>query len=449
MENEPILEDLHGGSSEESDSGHRSADAPRNDADAGGAADEAADDAAKLPFLPGEMDVLGNGLLRKLVVREGRGRDSRPTQGDRVTVRCVAWLDPQPEGTEPRRQLDALCHEELQFTLGDGDVPPALDLCVALMELAECAAVRCHARYAYGTRGLPSAGIGGGAALRYELELLRVDDALDVAQMDSGARFAAADAKRARGNELFARDEFAMAINSYSKALRFVDKAPAAAAVEGQPPVAEVQPEAQLQALSARVHNNLAAAQLKIEAHDAALLSCERVLALQPDNVKALFRRGRALSAKGELLEALVALRRAVAVQPDNRLVLAEKRHVEAELRRCKRTSQALYRKMLGLSEFDPPGAGAVNGGQRRWWRRYIWAAVACLLVALSVSLATAAYNYNVAWAATTAGSVAAPVLSAASGATNEKLESAAAGVNMSAGSAGAAPAAAASGGLQ
>jgi tetratricopeptide (TPR) repeat protein len=41
-----------------------------------------------------------------------------------------------------------------------------------------------------------------------------------------------------------------------------------------------------------KVHNNLAAAQLKCEAYDAALTSVENVLRCQPQNVKALFRKG-------------------------------------------------------------------------------------------------------------------------------------------------------------
>lgn len=42
-----------------------------------------------------------------------------------------------------------------------------------------------------------------------------------------------------------------------------------------------------------KVYNNLAAAQMKISAFDAALLSVENVLRCQPQNVKALFRKGK------------------------------------------------------------------------------------------------------------------------------------------------------------
>lgn len=42
-----------------------------------------------------------------------------------------------------------------------------------------------------------------------------------------------------------------------------------------------------------KVYNNLAAAQMKIAAYDAALISVDNVLRCQPENVKALFRKGK------------------------------------------------------------------------------------------------------------------------------------------------------------
>jgi FK506-binding protein 8 len=44
-----------------------------------------------------------------------------------------------------------------------------------------------------------------------------------------------------------------------------------------------------------KVYNNLAAAQMKIKAYDAALQSVENVLRYQTNNVKALFRKGKVL----------------------------------------------------------------------------------------------------------------------------------------------------------
>lgn len=44
--------------------------------------------------------------------------------------------------------------------------------------------------------------------------------------------------------------------------------------------------------------NNMGAAQIKVEAYDVALKSLEAVLRCQPDNVKALFRKGKVRAAE-------------------------------------------------------------------------------------------------------------------------------------------------------
>lgn len=48
-----------------------------------------------------------------------------------------------------------------------------------------------------------------------------------------------------------------------------------------------------------KVYNNLALAQLKISAYQAALKSVDTVLKCQPNNAKALFRKGKVLFANG------------------------------------------------------------------------------------------------------------------------------------------------------
>lgn len=47
-----------------------------------------------------------------------------------------------------------------------------------------------------------------------------------------------------------------------------------------------------------KVYNNLAAAQMKVSTLDTALKSIDQVLRCQPDNVKALFRKGKVNTTK-------------------------------------------------------------------------------------------------------------------------------------------------------
>uniref|UniRef100_S4RF36 peptidylprolyl isomerase n=1 Tax=Petromyzon marinus TaxID=7757 RepID=S4RF36_PETMA len=86
----------------------------------------------------------GNGLLKKKVLREGQGDESRPRRRQEVTMRVKSMLG---DGTVVDEQ------EALRFTVGDGDVIQALDLCAELMALGEVAEITTDAKYAYGALG--------------------------------------------------------------------------------------------------------------------------------------------------------------------------------------------------------------------------------------------------------------------------------------------------------
>ena len=62
---------------------------------------------------PDWVDILGTGHLKKKVLCEGQGMDTRPERGQLVTIRSSGQV-------EGGGQVD--CNEEIQFVLGDGDV---------------------------------------------------------------------------------------------------------------------------------------------------------------------------------------------------------------------------------------------------------------------------------------------------------------------------------------
>ena len=70
-----------------------------------------------------------------------------------------------------------------------------------------------------------------------------------------------------------------------------------------------------------KVYNNLALAQLKILAYEAALTSVEHVLKCQPNNAKALFRKGKIVDAKGDTSAAILLLQKAATIDTEDKLV--------------------------------------------------------------------------------------------------------------------------------
>ncbi|KAJ8363147.1 hypothetical protein SKAU_G00119780 [Synaphobranchus kaupii] len=318
------------------------------------------------------MDVLGNGQLKKKVLEVGKGPDSRPRKGQNVRVHLKTSL---ANGTAVEEE------PSLSFTLGDGDVIQALDLTVQLMELEETALVQADAKYAYGTVGSTAPPVPPGADLTLELRLLDVSDAPDLELLTPAERTALADRKRERGNAYYQRGDYAFAVNSYGIALQVSESS---SKVDITP-----QEEAELLDVKVKCLNNMAAAQLKLDHLEAALRSCISVLVHQPDNVKALFRKGKVLALRGEYTDAIRDLKSALKLEPSNKTIHAELSKLVKKHSEHKGAEQAMYKKMLGNPS---PAAPQKHQGKSSWSVSWKWlfgaTAVAIGGVALSVVIA-------------------------------------------------------------
>ncbi|XP_045561825.1 peptidyl-prolyl cis-trans isomerase FKBP8 isoform X1 [Salmo salar] len=326
------------------------------------------------------MDILGNGQLKKKVLQAGNGPDSRPTKGQNVVIHLKTSL---ADGTLIEEQ------PELSFTLGDGDViqsvvlSQALDLTVQLMEMREKALVQANAKYAYGALGSLAPEVPPNAELALEVQLLDATEAPDLELLSPKERIALAGQKRERGNVYYQRADYAFAVNSYGIALQITESSSKV----------DISPEEEEELMDVKVKclNNMAAAQLKLDHYEAALRSCVSVLAHQPDNIKALFRKGKVLALQGEYAEAIKILKRALKLEPSNKTIHAELSKLVKKHSEQKGAEQAMYKKMLGN-----PASGS-SGMQKHqakssWVVSWKWlfgaTAVAIGGVALSVVIA-------------------------------------------------------------
>ncbi|XP_076009618.1 peptidyl-prolyl cis-trans isomerase FKBP8 [Genypterus blacodes] len=358
----PPLEDAGGGKNDEAEEqGETNVEAVPEPEPAGGQVEE-------------WLDVLGNGQLKKKVLVPGKGRDSRPEKGQNVKIHLKAFLK---DGALVEEQ------PELAFTLGDGDVIQALDLTVQLMEMQEKALILAKATYAYGVRGSEDPEVPPDAELSLEVELLDATEAPDLEILLPAKKIVLASHKRERGNVHFQRADYAFAVNSYSIALQITESN---SKVDITP-----EEEEELMEVKIKCLNNMAASQLKLDHYDAALKSCVMALAIQPENIKALFRMGKVLALKGEYTDAIYSLRKALKLEPSNKTIHAELSKLVKKHSEQRGAEQAMYKKMLGN-----PAASSGNTQKHRakssWGLSWKWlfgaTAVAIGGVALSVVIA-------------------------------------------------------------
>ena len=98
-------------------------------------------------------------------------------------------------------------------------------------------------------------------------------------------------------------------------------------------------------------HINMALAYIKLEKVDNAFQSCNEALAIDPKNVKALYRRATVQHNRRKFDEALNDLKQAEELAPDDKAVKKLKRLVDHEILKQKKKEQAMAKKLFGLWE--------------------------------------------------------------------------------------------------
>ncbi|XP_033210522.1 peptidyl-prolyl cis-trans isomerase FKBP8 [Belonocnema kinseyi] len=294
------------------------------------------------------IDILGNGQLKKKVLKAGKA-NTRPSRGDICKAKITGKLE---NGTIVEQE------EEVTFQLGDVEVVQGLDLAVALMDIGEEAEVEVASRFAYGTLGEKDK-IPSGVTVWYTVELKDVEYEPEIESLAVNQRKEMGNKKRERGNWWIRRDEPTLAIQCYRRALDFLS--PSKSGTLGEDAVQEPESDAEMQALledRLTVYNNLAAAQLKTQAYEAALKSVENVLGCQPQNIKALFRKGKILHLKGEHLKAYETLLHAQKLVPQNKAIQQELSVIKIKTVKDADKEKNLYRKMLGTKKENADAKG-------------------------------------------------------------------------------------------
>ncbi|CAH8828511.1 unnamed protein product [Trichobilharzia szidati] len=333
---------------------------------------------------PETIDVLGNGLIIKKTLQKGLGRETRPNHGDSVLVNYKCWLE---DGTLIEEA------ENAEIVLGDGDVIHAFDLAIPLAEHKEVFELVTDSRFAYGSRGRDP-DIPSEAKLTYRIEVLKVDDPPCYSTMSTSERLEAANRKKDRGNYYYRREEFAFAIDSYNKALKILTLPPIPSQSSSTKATETDCPSELINDAKIKLENNLAAAQLKVQAYDAAIMSCDAVLQSDPQNIKALFRKGKALLEMNEVDDAIPILQKVLTLAPGSQMASVELARARA-IRQKEREhlSRSVSRRFPKLKQNKTPKLSAMSKVKQVVSSRSV--IVTSIVAVLSVFVGLVVYIYQ------------------------------------------------------
>lgn len=266
------------------------------------------------------IDVSGDGgVLKKVLVAAPEGA-TVPESGSEVRAHYTGTLEADGIQFDSSRDRG----QEFKFRVGTGQVIRAWDLGFAAMQVGERAVLKCASSYAYGDGGSPPR-IPPRATLLFDVELLGWQHPPKQKwELSAGEKLAAAKQLKAEGTAKFAAKSWALAAAAYEDAAEYaaelgnVDQDDDG---DDQGTSPDAGAAADAAALVASCCGNAAQCYVNLGDWPSAIASAAKVLAHDPANVKALYRRGLARTKIGVLDLAKKDLLAAFKLEPDNKAV--------------------------------------------------------------------------------------------------------------------------------
>ncbi|KAL1496800.1 hypothetical protein AB1Y20_014386 [Prymnesium parvum] len=279
--------------------------------------------------LPYGIDLKGDGSFVKQVLRPGNAVVGKAPAGALVKVHYEAWL---MDGTKIENTRERFGNPFIK--IGANMDIPLVEQGIATMNKGELAEFVGEARYAYGVNGNKGKGVPPKATLRFVIELYSWSGITeDMSNMDDAQVLDQAFFLKDKAKEYFDGELYLEAQERYHEAASLID--------HPKFNLRETLSDdwvGEARKLKLACWLNEAMCELRLENWTRAIASCDKVLALESANVKALFRRGSAHMGNQDFQAARKDLSTALELSPKST-------EIKNALAMCKIASRAADKK--------------------------------------------------------------------------------------------------------
>jgi len=274
-----------------------------------------------------------DGGVLKQVIRAGEG--PKVTNGSSVTLHFIGTFDNGSVFDDTYKKGSPLV-----VKAGNEQTIPGLDVALLTMNEGEKALIKVTAKYGYGAHDNPHGfhGCGtlipGNSTLTFDLELMDVDDTKGTDPLVVATNL------KTQGNASYKNENFFRAVVKYNKALSTLPS------IEN--PTKEQEKE--IGELTSACNLNIAACLLQTKDYRGVIECCKKVLELDKNNVKALFRLGKAQAALNED-NPLETLLKAAKIQNSKEIqdeIKAVKQQLAKQENKDKRVYSQMFSKLKG-----------------------------------------------------------------------------------------------------
>ncbi|KAH8350500.1 hypothetical protein KR067_004998 [Drosophila pandora] len=238
---------------------------------------------------------------------------------------------------------------DVEFDYGEGsaiNVIEGVEIALEKMNIGETSRLKIQAKYAFGAKGNEEFKIPPNAVVEYTVKLVDCGKGIEEWKLSDNERLDEAKAYKEKGTNYFKKENWALAIKMYNKCKNLL------------PNTADTNEE--VKKVKVATHSNIALCHQKCNDHFEAKQECNAVLALDANNVKALYRRGQCNLTINELEDALEDFQKVIQLEPANK---AASNHVlicKQKIKESKNKEKKLYANMFTKlaandKETEPP----------------------------------------------------------------------------------------------
>jgi len=293
-------------------------------------------------------EVTDDKKVLKKILKQGEGYE-RPNDGAVAKVKYTGKLE---DGTVFEKKGSD--EEPFEFMTGEEQVVDGLDRAVMTMKKGEVALVTVAAEYGYETEiKTDLAVVPPKSTLIYDVELVSFVKEKESWDMSTAEKIEAAGKKKEEGNALFKVGKYFRASKKYEKAAKYIEYDTSFSEEEKK----------QSKPLKITCNLNNAACKLKLKDYTQAEKLCTKVLEIESQNVKALYRRAQAYIQTADLELAEIDIKKALEIDPNNRDVKLEYRALKEKQKEYNKKEAKFYGNMFArmskLEELESRKSGS------------------------------------------------------------------------------------------
>ena len=191
--------------------------------------------------------------------------------------------------------------------------------------------------YAYGSEGCTEKEIPPNATLQYEIKLLEMEKERETYEMNTAEKLEYAKKKKEEGNSFFKAGKINVACKRYELGLNAVKYASDW----------EDKEKEEAKDLEVFLNLNIAASKSKLKDWKEACKHADNALKQRPNNIKALYRKGIALSGLDDWNEAKQVFNKGLEIDPENKDIKRELTRLEKKIKLQNEKDRKMYQRMF------------------------------------------------------------------------------------------------------